>query len=237
MTNCRPRPARDPLALLHPISRYTQAFGALRDQSRLQFSTISGGYRSELTVSKSSVGWPYLWRDCGGGGGEGADPMVRLPAFLRALDPGHFHYNSRGSFCDSDYSPPVNSMVIRVGHRLEAAACLQHALPLCPLPQTPEDDTPACESPCRVVEVDGDTRTPVPPCAPDYRDGHPPPLDPDLPQPICHHLATDYGCPQDIEQADPLDRPQSDRLYISRRSPAQPDRRIEYVCLKRSEAK
>jgi len=237
MSNCRPRPGRDPRALLHPIARYDAAFGALRDGGRLQVSTISGSYRSELSVVKYTYsGWIGLELDCRtNGGGEGADPIVRMSSFLRALDPGHFEYPSWVNFCNNDYSPVTGAMRARIQHRMEPSACLRYAIAGCTEPPRPPDWSTECAPACRVVEVDGDTRTPVPLCEPEYQNGHPAHLDPNLPQPVCYHVAYDGSCPANSEYDDLRDRPWGVSLHVSMREPAPADRRIEYGCLRPSQ--
>ena len=214
MTNCRPRPSRDSLNFLHPISRYEPAFGALRDAGRLQLSAISGSYTSSLTVNLTPAGgWPYLNHDCGIG--EAADPAVRLPAFLGAMDPGHFEYGAWTSFCHQNYDQVLNSMSGRIRIHMEGSACLRHAVARDPLPAPAPEGILLFAPFCRVVEVNGDTRTPVPLCDPFYRDGHPPHLDPGLPQPVCYHLDRDLYCPRNIVVEDTRDAPRGDVLPLA----------------------
>jgi hypothetical protein len=84
--DCQPRD--DPGALLHPISRYVQLLGELKDRKVLTIAALAGPVDNQtVTVFLNDYIMPEVQRSCYGNSmWEGAKPGIRLKAFVEAFN-------------------------------------------------------------------------------------------------------------------------------------------------------
>jgi hypothetical protein len=239
-TGCRPREANDPRNMLHPISRYVNAFSQLLDPSRLLLAALAGPADGGVTVDAGDNDHPQLQASCGNNGDE-AVPSVRLRAFVEAFPAGHPDWTFT-SFCAPDYAPALAGLAGALADRLDAV-CLSGPLVGCPDPAAangfapltalPPDVAARCAPTCQVQEQDDDRRiTELPQCPADHAGGHPPGIDPTLPVPACWHIPFSPACavacpPGDAWRCDPAVNPwwtpsRGAAFQIARREPPAP---------------
>ncbi len=202
-TNCRPREANDPRNMLHPISRYTSMLSQLKDSSMLLVGAITGPYQDALQVGQDTNGNPRLLPSCGEHP-DGADPAVRIHAFVRSLMKRTEDLTwALSSICADDFSPALVGLGNRIRGMMELQ-CLTQPLRGCPDPafangfpkltNLPDVEAARCEPLCAVQDIDRDTVVEIPVCSPDYLGGHPPLRDQNLPVPRCYHVRFNPGC-------------------------------------------
>ncbi len=230
LQGCVPRPPGDPEALLHPVERYIAALLGLRDREDLLAMALSGPHTDEVTVEHYEDRSPKVRCACGDES-ECAAPMVRLAAFLAAFEPDAAkRERAVQDLCANDYLPGLLRLVEGLRARWEAP-CMPHLAAGCAAPPVAPDFAEPCNPQCRVLEEDDVTDgvagvfRAIPPCDPVHRSGHPPDLDPDLPQEACFHVMRDELCAQTHDGAG------GSRLRVARRSPAPPTARIRYACV------
>ncbi|PKN16818.1 MAG: hypothetical protein CVU65_18875, partial [Deltaproteobacteria bacterium HGW-Deltaproteobacteria-22] len=210
-TNCRPREAGDPDNLLFPISGYVDDVREMKPSGLHAVMVIGIDTEGTLVVSLDSNQNPKLAPGCGVPT-EGADPTLRLSAFVRSLTSHEEDLDwAISSICATDFSAPLSGWGDRLAS-FTSARCTGLPLSGCPDPRAalggaggalgaagltalPERFAAVCEPTCTVLESAGaGTPTEVPPCAAGYAGGHPAEVDPALPVPACFHVVYDPGC-------------------------------------------
>jgi hypothetical protein len=222
LQNCRPRRQGDPMSLLHPVHRTTEALLRLRDPAHLLVTAFSGPPLQEVVVEHYEDRSPRIRCACGDTS-ECAGPAVRLPAFLAAFDEAAPDGGSTvGDICARSFAPWMSQAAQKLRSRLDVP-CLPYRVEGCPDPPVPPDFSESCSPVCRVLEIDA-VETEVEPCAAGYRDGHPPDVDPALPQAVCYHILFDSLCEAATGHG-------GGQLRVSRRVPASSTARIRYACV------
>ncbi|MBU1508855.1 hypothetical protein KKD52_00730 [Myxococcota bacterium] len=205
--NCRPREAADPDSLLFPISSYANLIHQLMDEERFIAVAIAGPYGDTLEVTCDTQMNAKLMNICDYAR-EGANPAVRLQAFVQQFHtwPVNLQWPFR-SICETTYAPALTGMVheffSRTARRQPHRTCVRQALYGCPDPSfanggektstLPDELAAVCVPECE-VQLEDEWHTPVPPCDPAYADGHPDPIDPELPVEACFHVVHDPLC-------------------------------------------
>jgi hypothetical protein len=107
--NCEPR--EDDQALLYGISRYTAYIEAIKDPMMTVVAAIAGPVQDQVVVQMDAQNRPEIKPTCVDSTGEGADPGVRLKAFVE-----HFNgADAMGSWaytsvCQSNFSDALEGI-------------------------------------------------------------------------------------------------------------------------------
>jgi len=201
-SNCAPREADDPKNMLYPISRYTDTLSQLKDSSMIIVGAITGPYTNQVTVGLHNQN-PKLQPSCGSLS-EGADPAVRLKAFVTSFISEEEDMQwAFTSICASDFSPAL----VGLGEKLRvsvAAECPPFPIMGCPDPAAANGESPLtelgsmaeiCDPMCEVQDIDSQGNiTNIPLCDIQYQGGHPAERDPNLPVPVCYHVGYRPDC-------------------------------------------
>jgi len=83
--DCEPR--EDENALLHPISRYVEFLGYLKDPGRMKFMSLAGPVPQQIVVALDETNRPELEHSCYDSTGHWADPAIRLEALTARFNP------------------------------------------------------------------------------------------------------------------------------------------------------
>ncbi len=209
-TNCRPREAGDPGALLHPVSGYVDDLRALKPSGLLLATAIGGPFDGTITVYRWDEENEVQWSKpvC-----QYARPSVRLTSLVRALARDAADADLAFASICGDLSAPLTAW----GDQLTSfttARCTGLPLAGCPDPAfafgaarltaLPYRFAAVCAPTCAVFETTG-AGDPIelPPCPRDHASGHPAEVDPALPVPACFHVTYDPGCALPCSLDDP----------------------------------
>jgi hypothetical protein len=242
--DCHPRD--DPAAFLHPIHRYTELLGALRDPGQLTVAAIAGpAADGAVTVGMDEYGQPAVLPSCISGP-DGAAPGIRLRAFVEAFNEPAAMSWAYTSICEPDYRGALQGIGVEIRTLLEAK-CLPLPLLGCAdvgaefgMHGDAETCNDVCQANCEVTDV-RERGTPyeeqyaVPPCLEicdsgpcpgntnrdyAYAEGHPADRAEGLPVESCWHIAFNAAC-----QAS-----QAAELVVSRRADPPPRSFIDVAC-------
>ncbi len=122
-TNCVPRPADDPMAMLHPVERYTTFLETLKGSGAVITAVIAGPYDNTLQVDLDEMNKPFLLPSCGTLDANNAQPAVRLRHFVNLLTP--VTADLEWAFypiCSADFTSALTGVAEKVRAALEAAA-------------------------------------------------------------------------------------------------------------------
>ncbi|MBU1068899.1 hypothetical protein KJ975_04940, partial [Myxococcota bacterium] len=132
-TNCRPREAGDPDNLLFPISGYVDDLREMKPSGLLSVAVIGSDTDGTLVVSLDNNQNPKLAPGCGVPT-EGADPTLRLSAFVRPLTSHEEDLDwAISSICATDFSAPLSGWGDRLAS-FTSARCTGLPLSGCPDP-------------------------------------------------------------------------------------------------------
>lgn len=248
-TNCRPRENNDPKNMLYPISVYTNFLSQLKSSEMLLVGAITGPYANQVTVGLDTNQNPKLMPSCGIPT-EGADPSVRIKAFVEALTKPEDMSWAYTSICATDFSPAL----VGLGNRIKALTevqCITTPLNGCPDPrfanggekltQLSDAEAGKCEPLCSVQDIDQQGNvTDIPLCDSSYAGGHPPKRDRNLPVQKCYHIkyndACAIPCPPDsanvgCSTSNPWYAPsRGAEIVISRRDDPPPGTKAKIAC-------
>jgi hypothetical protein len=229
-TGCVPR--EDPESLLHPVSRYVDFLGGLRDPLLLSVAAIAGPVNDgAASVSQDASGWPQLDPTCTAASGT-ATPAFRLAALARAFNTPDALAWAFTSICSATYVSALDGLGEDL-RRMSATACTGYPLAGCADPAAAHGEpgdgnvcNDACLPQCEVREVEqrdtpGEATWWVPPClevCPDgycagntdpalaHAGGFPAELDPELPVDRCWSVTLDPQCVDSRQAAIRLSR-------------------------------
>ena len=130
--NCVPRD--DAGALLHPVSRYTAFFEALKDPEWFLAAAIAGPVGDTVNVSLDNLSRPKVDFSCmdAVNSNEGGTPAIRIQAVVGAFNtPDAMDSWAFSSVCSTDYTPVLNGVAAKAAG-VFGGVCIDAPLHGCP---------------------------------------------------------------------------------------------------------
>jgi hypothetical protein len=248
--HCQPRD--DPGALLHPISRYVQLLGDLKDPQLIAVAALAGPVDDHsVTVVRDPDNRPWVQYSCIGGG-DLVWPSIRLNAFVEAFHEEADMVWAYQSLCHTDCFGSMLEIGWNMQDSLNVFQCLPEPLKGCAdvgaLFDSPQAEVTCavngrCLPQCRVTDVfergtENELQSAVPPCVDvmadgtlspgnidrslAYGDGRPQERDANLPVQACWYINYKEDCPQSNYA----------QMIISRQSDPPPRSFAEVSCAK-----